>query len=154
MKLNKTLLAIIFALSASYSLAQSKTPAVSPNLTPPAPGNIKLLPGYIHERKQGMDSIVGQISKKDGFVIYYDIGRMAANYAAAAYTDKKQNVLWVKNQKINNDDLMIVYLKDGTVYASFGGASANFIATVKTNEELTEFLLMVLTYDGSEQRSK
>jgi len=49
-----------------------------------APGNIRLLPGYVHRRAQGIDSMVGSISQKErknGLVIHYDIGRLAGVYA-------------------------------------------------------------------------
>ncbi|HEX8735054.1 MAG TPA: hypothetical protein VF721_07025 [Pyrinomonadaceae bacterium] len=93
MKFSKTLLAIIFALSASYAFAQTKT-LILPKPTPvPPPGNIKLLADYIHERKQGIDSAIGEISKKGGLVIRYDIGAMAGNYAMGIEGREKQNLL-------------------------------------------------------------
>lgn len=138
----KYLLIIIFVLSVSYSFAQTRT-IVSP---PTPPGNIKLLPGYIHETKRGIDSRVGEINKKGGLTIRYDIGDMAGNYAESFYAREKQNVIWIKNQKINNQDTIIVLLKDGSIYATFTTLSANFMSNVKTNEDLTDFLLMIMTY--------
>lgn len=136
MKAVKILLTItFFVLSVSYSFAQTS-----------APGNIKLLDGYTHERGRGIDSSVGNISKTGGIAIRYDIGRMAGNYASRYALDKK-NVEWAKTQTVNNQTLEIVYLKDGNIYASFPATYANFMAPVKTNEELTDFLLMVTTYN-------
>lgn len=155
MNFNKKCLLIIFlGLSVSYSFAQTKTITLpSPNPLPVSlpPGNIKLLPGYTHERKQGIDSRVGEISKTEGITIRYDIGRMAGNYIDSVYPREKQNLVWIKNQKINNHDLTIILLKDGSIYATFTDVTANFISNVKNNEELTDFLLMILTYDSQEK---
>jgi hypothetical protein len=151
MKFSKTLLAIIFALSAAYSFAQTKT-LILPRPTPiPPPGNIKLLPEYVHERKQGIDTDVGLISKKDGLSIRYDIGDLAGNYAIRAQEREKQNLLWYRWQEVNGQRLLITHLKDGTIYASFYETRANFISIVKTNEELVDFLMMIMTYGYKEK---
>jgi hypothetical protein len=51
------------------------------------PGDIKLLPGYKHEQGQGMDARVGKIWKGGGFVIQYDIGKLAGNQAESQDKD-------------------------------------------------------------------
>jgi hypothetical protein len=139
----KYLLIIVLALSVSYSFAQTKTLVLTQTTLPP--GNIKLLPGYIHERKQGIDTVVGTISKKDGLAISYDIGENARNCAEYIHSKEKQNLVWIKNQKVNNYEATIILLKNGNIYATHN-EYANFISNVKTNEEIADFLLMVMTY--------
>jgi hypothetical protein len=153
MSFSRKWLILILILSASYSFAQTKTLVLPSPTPPPAPGNIKLLPDYTHESKQGIDSAVGIISKKDGLTISYDIGRMAGNYVGSVYSREKPNLVWLKTQKINNQEVVILYLKNGNVYATFQDSNANFFATVKTDEELTDFLLMIMTY-GSDDKPK
>ncbi len=60
------------------------------------PGHIKLLPGYHHKHLQGIDTLVGEIAKKDGLSIKYDIGRLAGNYAA--HQKKNGEVFGTKNR--------------------------------------------------------
>src|SRR5438309_1303373 len=62
------------------NLVIAQIPPNQPGQFPP-PGNMKLLPGYVHEARRGIDSRVGVIYKKDGLSISYDIGRMAGVYA-------------------------------------------------------------------------
>jgi len=147
MKLNKILFASIFFLSAFCVSSQAQT------ILPPTPpsGNIQMLPEYIHERKRGKDSSVGEIKKKDGFSIRYDIGRMAGNYVSSVYSREKSNANWMKSQKINGKDINILYLKDGKIYATFPADYANFFATVKTDEELTDFLMIVFSYNPEKE---
>jgi hypothetical protein len=146
----KCLLMTIFFLLVSSSFAQTKL-KILPKSMPPPPGNIKLLPGYVHKPERGIDSAVGKISKENGLVIFYDIGRMAGNYTLAAL-EKKESIAWSKTQKVNNREMSIVYLKDGSIYANFSETSANFMSAVKTNEELADFLVMIMTY-GSQDSS-
>jgi hypothetical protein len=148
-----TLLAALFFFFVSGSFAQTKplalpTPTVNTTL-----GNMKLLPGYVQMRRRGRDSSVGNISKENGLEIRYDIGRMAGNYVSSFAEREKENVLWLKSHEVNGQKLSIVYLKDGKIYANFDDY-ANFFSTVKSNEELTDFLLMIMTYDAKKSRKK
>ncbi len=141
----KLLLITVFILSVSFSFAQTKSlPALR---TIAAPGNIKLLPDYIHERKRGIDSAIGSISKKDGLNIDYDIGAMAGNYAERRIVENKENIVWQKQEKINDDDLLVAYSKDGQIVASFNKASANFFAETKSEKDVEDFLEMIKTYN-------
>ena len=135
---------------------------------PAVPGNIRLLPGYVHERRRGKDSSPGVIARAGALSIGYDIGRMAANYAIKYFPEdyerllrrnrlnedsikrdlqyQNERVRWRQRQKLNGDELMLVQLKDDKVIGSFAKANANFVADVDSEEELADFLLMVLTY--------
>jgi hypothetical protein len=136
---------VIFLLLTSNIFAQTESSV----LPEPPPGNIKMLPGYIHKTGRHTDTYDGTISKKNGIEIYYDMGRLAGNYALFHYKREKGNLIWSKVQKINGLKLRISYLKDGSIYATFGKWD-NFISTVKTNEELSDFLTIIMTYVSNE----
>ena len=141
----------IFFLSVSYSFSQTKT-LVLPKPTPkPPPGNIKMLSGYVHKQGQGIDTRVGKIFKENGLKIEYDIGGLAGNYALGAYTNKKEKVIWFKIQETNGYEVLLAYLKDGSIYATFPEDDANFIADIKTNEDLADFLIMIMTYGSTNE---
>jgi hypothetical protein len=140
----------LIVLCASVFLSTSATAA------DPAkpPGAIVLPAGYAHVPKQGIDSIVGEISKKEGLTIVYEIGRVAkpgaprlggdfTDYALAVPEKDRQ---WLKKQTINGQTVNIAYGKDNLVRISFPDTGANFHATAKNSEELAEVLLIVLTY--------
>lgn len=146
MTLNKKLLILIFALSVSYSFAQTKTmntPPQNPSPAPP-PRNIKMLPGYVHTPGRGIDTAIGKISKENGLEIFYDIGPMAGAPALGAI-HTKEKFLWIKELEVNGQPLTIAYRKDQAIYANFG-YFANFMAVIKTDEELADFLIMIMTY--------
>lgn len=134
------------------------------------PGNILLLPGYTYVRRKGIDSHVGSIVGQSGLTINHDIGGMASNYSREYFPEHfeqlreqkplsiskdaiesqirylQQQVSWRVRQEVNGDELMIVYFKDSKLTASFDRSTANFIAKVDSFEQITDFLLTVLTY--------
>lgn len=134
----------MFALSVSFCFSQTKTPIEKPS-TPP-PGNIQLLYEYTHETRQGIDTQVGEIRKKDGLVIRYDIGKLAGNLTRANIGPYKEKRVWYKRQNINDDELWIAYFNDGKITATFIKASANFYAETKSQEDVADFLLTIMTY--------
>ena len=153
MLLSKSLLlSAILALSVLYSSAQTKT-LILPNPEPPPPGNMLLLPDYIFTAKRGIDSFLGTIGKKDGLQIEYAAGNNMGDFASDAYYKERANVDWRKRQYVNNRYLTLVCFKNGKIYATFNQSKefpilVNFYSTVKNNEELTDFLLMIMTYNS------
>lgn len=157
---------LLLTVSTLYPRKEKSTPVTPAGVNPP--GNMRLLAGYTYVRRRGKDSHVGSIIGEDGLSINHDIGRMAANYSRQYFPEYfeqfrkryrnpdesveaeirslQEKVSWRVKHEINGDDLMIAYLKDTTVLASFDRSSANFIAKVDTFEEMTDFLLTVLTY--------
>ncbi len=109
------------------------------------PGSIKLLPGYSHQALRGIDTRVGKISRKDGLTIQYDIGTLAGNYAEA----RKDEAVWFKVQVLNGQTVHVAFTNDKTLYVTFTNGPANFYATVKTEEDLADVLLMLSTYTPS-----
>lgn len=150
------------AISQTISSESTKTALI------PAPGNIQLPAGYVYERRRGIDSQVGLMVRTDGFTIKHDIGRMAGNYSDQYFPEhfeklRKQTHLnsatierriqglqdkveWRKRQTFNGRDVMVVLLKDASLIATFVDSNANFIAHADSDEKITDFLLIVLTY--------
>jgi hypothetical protein len=126
----------VLALLASTGTAQSD----------PVPGNIRLLAGYVHRRGHGFDTAVGSIARKDGLVIEYDIGRLSGVYTDCKDCGFIDGELWRKDQIVSGHDVRIVYTKSKRLVISFPETHANFYATVKSEADLADTLLMVLTY--------
>jgi hypothetical protein len=114
---------------------------------PSVPGSINLLPGYHHRAGQGIDSEVGIIWKKDGLTIHYDIGELAGDYTecghSCGWTDGE---LWRREQVLQGQRVICVFTSQRRLVVSFPEAHANFYATVHTDQELTDMLLMLLTF--------
>jgi hypothetical protein len=109
----------------------------------PPPGSIKLLPGYRHKTEQGIDTAVGRIWKEGGLTITYDIGRLAGHYAGP---DAHADFLWRKEQMLGEQVVWCALTKEGQLIITFAKTSANFFAKVKTQEDIAEVLLMILSY--------
>lgn len=157
---------LLLTVSMLYPKNDESTPVTATALDPP--GNMKLLAGYTYARRRGKDSHVGSIVGEGGLTINHDIGRMAANYSRqyfpeyfdqlrrrtrsvdesieAEIRNLDEKVNWRVKHEVNGDNLMIAYLKDTTLIASFDRSSANFIGKVDTFEKMADFLLTVLTY--------
>ncbi|HRH40421.1 MAG TPA: hypothetical protein PKY82_02165 [Pyrinomonadaceae bacterium] len=145
------LLSIFLGLSVLYASAQTKTLILPrPNEAPP-PGNMKLLNKYFYKKGWAIDAAVGTISKENGLQIEYSSGLNMGNFAADAIYKERRNVVWIKDQEVNNKKVLLVYLNDGRIYATFEERT-NFTSTVKTNEELTDFLIMIMTYGSKDEK--
>lgn len=108
----------------------------------PPPGAIKLLPGYEHVPSCGIDTLGGSIRKAGGLEINYDIGAMAGNFAYRA----AQNAEWFRTEKVYDDTVLIVLTKNGRLVATYEKAVANFVATVRSEADIDDFVKMVITY--------
>jgi len=133
-----------FILSAS---AQDKKTRNLPKLSPP-PGGIKLLDGYVHIKEQGIDTWFGRIKKEGGLNITYDIGRLAGEYVILCLRDR--TCAWYKEQQLKGGLVKIALTKDGRIIATFPKTTANFIAEVESQEDIADFLIMILTYDETQ----
>jgi len=134
------LLVCLFILSAS---AQDKKPPKSP-----PPGGIKLLNGYVHIKGQGIDTWVGRIKKEGGLNIKYDIGRLAGEYVSHCL--RENTCVWYKEQQLKGGLVKIALTQDGTIIATFPKTTANFYAEVKSQEDIADFLIMILTDDETQ----
>ena len=138
----RTTLSVLLLFVATFSaLGQTSKPAVPESYVP---GDIRLLEGYKHIRRQGIDTTVGDISKAGGMTIRYDIGRLAGAYADRCMG--RENCVWFKRQVVNGSELWLGLTKEGEILATFRGDDANFFAQTKSTEDIVDFLTMVLTY--------
>ena len=138
-----SLFVLSLTLSSLAVSAQTKTLSI-PKPTPP--GNIQLLDGYKYEQLEGIDSYVGVIKGENGLEIRHDIGNMAGNYTRRYLDSKVGDVVWIKRQTLNNDDVLVVLLKNGHIIANYTKSSANFFASTSKQEEIVDFMLIVMTY--------
>jgi MarR-like DNA-binding transcriptional regulator SgrR of sgrS sRNA len=109
------------------------------------PGSIRLLTNYKHkfDEFESTDTWIGKIWKEDGITITYCIGDMAGEWA----NPKKQSeYLWYKEQVIDKQIIRTALTRDNELRVTFPKRKANFYGTVKSQEDITEFLLIVLTY--------
>lgn len=116
---------------------------------------IKLLPGFAHEPLQGIDSIVGKISSKDGPEIHYDIGAVpkpgapvfGGSYVNQAQRQPAAERQWLKEQTVGGRTFSIAYTKDQQLLVSSAGTThgVTFSALAKTPADIADILLIVLT---------
>ena len=114
----------------------------------PAPGGIRLLPGYRHHTGMGIDSHVGRLWKENGLSIGYDIGVLAGNYTEY---EAKVKAVWFKEQVIGGRSVQLALTSDQMLYVTFPEVRANFFGRVQSEEDVTDMLLMVLTYAPTEK---
>ena len=101
------------------------------------------MPEYKHVKEKGKDTSVGKVWKEGGVTFWYDIGRLAGN---AVKAQEKDNLLWYKEQVVDGGPVQLALTKDRILYVTFPQMSANFNGKVKSDEEIVDMLLMVLTY--------
>jgi len=124
--------------------------------TPP-PGAITLLPGYTHKALQGIDSRPGMISGENGLQINYDIGAVVAPGAprfGGSFSDRAKAVPaeqrhWYKEQVVAGQPVHLVLTKGKVLMASYPKAGINFSAEIKSSEQLTDALLIILSYPAA-----
>ncbi len=123
----------------------------------PPPGDLKLLDSYTHKKLQGFDSLPGVISKPGGLQIYYEIGAIpkpGAPQFGSQFTDKAKNTpakqrQWYKEQIIAGQPVHLAYTNTGVLIASFPKSGINFRVDVKSDEDLAEALLTILSYPSA-----
>lgn len=140
---------LCFGVNAQKATKSLVLPTPTPTPQIPPPGNIVLLPDYVHVRKRGIDTSVGEISKPGGMVITYDIGFLAAGYLGRAYQRNKDNLSVYRWQTVNGLTLKLIRTKSGETLATFAEPCANFMTIAKSEEDFVDFLLMILTYKPS-----
>lgn len=119
-----------------------------------APGGMKLLPGYTHKKLQGIDSVVGAILKGDAPAMQYEIGRVVAPGGLRLGGDFTDSVArlpeaqrqWLREQTIGGVTFRIAREKTGRLLASVPSAGINFHAHPKTDADLADCLLMILSF--------
>jgi hypothetical protein len=121
-------------LTAGLSVATARIPGIN------------LLDGYQHKAEAAEDSAAGKIWKEGGITIHYDIGRLAGQYVDPA---RRSDYAWFREQQVNGHKVYSARTKDGQVLVTFAGDKpANFHADCRSQDDVADMLLMVLTYDA------
>ncbi|MCA9117394.1 MAG: hypothetical protein KDA79_20130 [Planctomycetaceae bacterium] len=119
-------------------------------------GGMQLLPGYVHQPLQGIDSVVGRITKKDGLTLTYEIGSLpqpGGLRLGGQFSDRPKQVppaqlRWYREQVVHGQPVHLAYLKDNQLMVSFPLKGMNVHTKVENADEMAEALLMLLTYPG------
>ncbi len=146
--MTKKLLLFVLLLCSFVLSASAQDNRLSKPPKPPPPGGIKLLKGYVHTPLQGIDTWVGRIKKEGGLNIKYDIGSLAGEYVNHCLYNN--TCVWYKEQQLKAGLVKIALTEYETIIATFPKTTANFYAEVKSQEDIAEFLLMILTYDEAQ----
>lgn len=109
-------------------------------------GTVELPNGFIHYRGRGIDSLVGDFTRRDGkFRINYDVGEMAGVYTSQPvdHIVSSNNITVGKLQAC-----IVVSKRRDTKWAvvSFPDTAANFFADIHENSELEALKKVVATY--------
>lgn len=120
---------------------------------------MRLLNGYVHQPLQGIDSIVGQISKENGGItITYEKGRLPGPGdfpIGGDFQNRPAELLktgraeWHLEQTINGQPVHAALSKEGALLVSYPNKGMNFRVKIEKPEHVAEALLMVLTYGAS-----
>ena len=142
------LLPLIFLLLVVVSSGQNSIEVEAPKSPP---GGLKLIDGYSWMPLLGKDAVVGRISNKDGFSITFD--RSGVKGFFAQQFSNTDNLVWLKHQEVNGQQMDLGMFKDGVVVALFD-KTTKFSAKPKSTSELDDFILIVMTYHQTDPKSK
>ncbi len=139
----------------SLLLLGAMTPASFGQTPLPGGFEISLLPGFTYEPKQGFDSIVGEIAKKDGLKIQFEMGRIPAgglrlggDFVNQALHLPEKDRQWLKEQTAaGGRKIHVAYSKEQLLIVTTASKTegVNFTAVAKSPGDVAEVLLMVLT---------
>ena len=115
------------------------------------PKGVGLLPGYKNKSATDFEgNQVGEISKRDGVRIKYEIG---FSQGMAVDVDQKANYVWYRENKTNGRTTRYALNKTSVLIISIplddtAGTLhvANFYGTIKKPEDVADMLLMILPY--------
>lgn len=105
---------------------------------------VQLLSGYQVRIASGIDAWNGTIWKDGGVKIEFDHG---SHVGVAADLVEKSDVVWREEQVVNGHQMICVYTKSNHLIVSIPKRIVNFEASIRNHQDLTEMLLMVLTYE-------
>jgi hypothetical protein len=103
-----------------------------------------LLPNYKLEILKGIDTDGARIWKKPGVEIEYAQGMYLEDATAHMKADE---IVWKQEQVINKQKVQCFYTKSHDLIVSFPSLHAYFSARIHNQQELTDMLLMVVTYN-------
>ncbi len=138
-----TFAALSLLLLAPNSHAQSNSPSIS-SLVSSSRSPVVLLSGYKVQIIPGIDSSGGKIWKERGLTIEIEL---CCGFGNAAESVDKSQILWREEQTFNGQRVVCVYTRSKHLIVSFPKLITNFRAKIRNPNELTEMLLMVLTFE-------
>jgi len=108
------------------------------------PAGVVLISGYKNERCMGVDSSTGRIWKDQGLEIRYEGGMGAGNRVDR----NSSNLAWSREHTTDTRRVQVAMTKDRVLLITFSpmprGPMLNFYATVRSEEDIADALLMVL----------
>ena len=155
MRMNLVLLALVSL--GGHSLALAETIQTSR-------GAFTIPDSFSQKRTGTKDSEMGEIARRDGaLVIHYDIGQSAGT---RMHRGLEKECAWIREYSIGKHKALIGLMQKGTareMVATIGakeiaageknrGLPANFWTTVKNDEDLTDFLLIVASFRTPETK--
>ncbi len=105
---------------------------------------LQLLAGYKVDVGWGIDSWGAKISKDGGVTIEFFQG---LHVGVEADSIDQKDVAWREEQVVNGQRLICVYTNSNDLIVSNRMQAVNFRGHIRNQQDLTEMLLMVLTYD-------
>jgi hypothetical protein len=105
---------------------------------------VELLPGYRVETRSGIDTWGATIWKDGGAKIEMYQG---LHVGIAADLVKAEDVAWREEQVVNGQRVICAYTKSNDLVVSIPRQIVNFQSQIRDQQDLTEMLLMVLTYE-------
>jgi hypothetical protein len=105
---------------------------------------VALLSGYKVQVIPGIDSSGGKIWKERGLTIEMEL---CCGFGNAAESVDKSQILWREEQTFNGQRVVCVYTRSKDLIVSFPKLVTNFRAKIRNPNDLTEMLLMVLTFE-------
>jgi hypothetical protein len=133
--------AILFLLVATWSTMTAQNPERPKGDIRVSP--IGLLPGYKVQLVSGIDTGGGTIWKDGGPKIEFNC---CGHFGVEADGIDKREVVWRKEQVLNGQPVICVYTKSKRLIVSIPRQNVNFEGTIRSQEDLADMLLMVLTY--------
>lgn len=147
---------LVMFVAASFLTVSANAALAEGNL-----GGMQLLPGYEHMPLQGIDSIVGKITKQGGLEIFYEIGSLPqpGGFALGGqFSDRPKNypkdqLQAYYEQTVHGQPVHVAYTKTNQLMVSFPKKGMNLSTTVKNPAEMAEALMMILTYPEPDKKN-
>lgn len=105
---------------------------------------VRLLPGYKVQLTTGADAVGGIIWKDGGMKIDFGMG---LHVGVASDLVDKSDVVWREEQVVNGAQVICVYTKSHDFIVSFPRLTTNFQGKIRSQRDLAEMLIMVLTFE-------
>ncbi len=152
--------ALVFALITTASVLSFASQSAAQDI-PEVLQGMRLLPNYRLQPLQGIDSMVGQISKPNGLTIRYEIGRipragrpkMGGDFSDQPLLIPAGRREWYKEQTIRGEPVHLAYTKEKQLLVSYPNRGINFAIAATTQEQFAEALLIVLTVPDTPEGS-